>query len=262
MTSIHAVVVLLAGLVAGTINTVVGTGSLISFPALLAVGVPPVVANASNTTGLVVGGLSATLGYRRELAGQAPRLRPLVAASLAGGVIGAVLLLVLPAAAFEAVVPVLVLTATGLMAAQPTLARWLRARSDRRAAPARRRMPLLLTVLTGLLGVYGGYFGAGQGVILLALLALGIDDDLQVVNALKNAAVTAANLAAALVFLTVGHLNRAVGHLDWGVVALIGAGAAVGGQLGARIGRRLPSGVLRGLVVALGLVVAAHLAMR
>jgi uncharacterized membrane protein YfcA len=249
------VVVFLAGLAAGTINTVVGTGSLVSFPALLAVGVPPVVANASNTTGLVAGGLSATLGYRRELTGQAPRLRRLVGVSLAGGVTGAGLLLVLPAAAFEAVVPVLVLTASGLMAVQPALARWLRARSDGHPTGGRRRTPPVLNGLTGLLGVYGGYFGAGHGVILLVLLALGIDEDLQVVNALKNAAVTAANLAAALVFI-------AIGHLDWPVVVLIGAGAAVGGQVGARIGRRLPTRVLRGLVVALGLLVAAHLATR
>jgi uncharacterized membrane protein YfcA len=255
VTVIHLVVVFLAGLVAGTINTVVGTGSLVSFPALLAVGVPPVVANASNSTGLVAGGVSAVLGYRRELAGQGARLCRLVAASLAGGVTGAGLLLVLPASAFEAVVPVLVLTAAAVMAAQPVLARWLRARSDRRPGRGRRRMPRVLTALTGLLGVYGGYFGAGHGVILLALLALGVDEDLQVVNALKNAAVTAANLAAAVVFI-------AVGRLDWAVVVAIAAGAAVGGQLGARVGRRLPAGVLRGLVVALGLAVAAHLAMR
>jgi uncharacterized membrane protein YfcA len=249
------VVVFIAGQAAGTINTVVGTGSLVSFPALLAVGVPPVVANSSNTTGLVFGGLSATLGYRRELTGQAPRLGWLVAASLVGGVTGAGLLLVLPASAFEAVVSVLLLSASGLMAVQPVLARWLRARSARRPVAGRHRMPPVLTVLTGLLGVYGGYFGAGHGVILLVLLALGIEEDLQVVNALKNAAVTAANLAAAVVFVTVG-------HLDWPVVMLIGAGAAIGGQLGARVGRRLPAPVLRGLVVTLGLAIAAHLALR
>jgi uncharacterized membrane protein YfcA len=249
------VVVFFAGLAAGTINTVVGTGSLVSFPALLAVGVPPVVANASNTTGLVFGGVSATLGYRRELTGQAPRLRRLLGASLVGGVAGAGLLLVLPASAFEAVVPVLVLSASALMAVQPALARWLRARAARRPATGRRRMPRVLTVSTGLLGVYGGYFGAGHGVILLALLALGIEEDMQVVNALKNAAVAAANLAAALFFVVVG-------HLDWRVIVLIGAGAAVGGQLGARVGRRLPTPVLRGLVVGLGVLVAAHLALR
>jgi uncharacterized membrane protein YfcA len=215
----------------------------------------PVVASASNTTGLVAAGLSGTLGYRRELAGQGPRLRWLLGASLVGGVIGAGLLLVLPAAAFQAVVPVLVLSGCALMAAQPVLSRLLRARSESRPATGRRRTPPVLTALTGLLGVYGGYFGAGHGVILIALLGLGVDEDLQVANALKNATVTAANVAAAVVFV-------AVGHLDWPVVALIGAGAAIGGQLGARTGRRLPAPVLRGLVVALGLVVAVHLVLR
>jgi uncharacterized membrane protein YfcA len=249
------VVVFLAGLAAGTINTVVGTGSLVSFPTLLAVGVPPLVANASNSTGLVPGGLSALFGYRRELAGQGPRLRRLVGASLVGGVTGAGLLLVLPASAFETVVPVLVLSASGLMAAQPVLSRWLRARSAGRPATGDRRMPPVLTTLTGLVGVYGGYFGAGQGIIVVTLLALGIDEDLQVVNALKNAAVTGANVTAAVFFI-------AFGRLDWPVVVLIGAGAAIGGQLGARVARRLSAGLLRGLMVALGLVVATHLALR
>jgi uncharacterized membrane protein YfcA len=249
------VVVFVAGLAAGTINTVVGTGSLVSFPALLAVGVPPLVANASNTTGLVTGGLSATLGYRRELAGQGSRLRRLLTVSLVGGAAGAGLLLVLPASAFEAVVPVLVLSAAGLMAVQPAVSRWLRKRSARRSTTGSRRVPRVLTGLTGLLAVYGGYFGAGHGVILLTMLALGVEEDLQVVNALKNAAVTAANVAASVVFV-------ATAHLDWSAVVLIGAGAAIGGQLGARIGRRLPAPVLRGLVVALGLIVAARLALR
>lgn len=251
---------LLAGAAAGTINTVVGTGSLVSFPTLLALGVPPVVANASNTTGLVPGGLSGTLGYRRELAGQRRRLRPLLAASLLGGAVGACLLLTLPASAFEAVVPALVLLASVLVAVQPTLSRRLRARATTRpgsgdatvAAPAPSRP---LTGAAGLLAVYGGYFGAGQGVILIALLALGAEEDLQVVNALKNAAVTAANTAAALVF-------TAVADLDWAIVALIALGSVLGGQLGARVGRRLPAPALRALVVALGVLVAIRLALR
>ena len=250
--------VLLAGVAAGTVNTVVGTGSLITFPTLLALGVPPVVANASNTTGLVAGGLSGTLGYRRELAGRSRTLRPLLAASLLGGVVGAGLLLVLPAAAFEAVVPALVLLAAVLVAVQPLVARRLRARSGQRAgsggaAPGAPTAPA--TGAAGLLAVYGGYFGAGHGVLLLALLGLAVEEDLQVANALKNAAVTAANAAAALVF-------AAVAELDPTVVLLIALGSVVGGQLGARVGRRLPAPVLRGVVVALGLVVAVRLAVR
>lgn len=249
--------VLLAGAAAGTINTVVGTGSLVSFPTLLALGVPPVVANASNTTGLVAGGMSGTFGYRRELAGQGRRLRPLLLASLAGGVLGAGLLLVLPASAFRAVVPALVLLASVLVAVQPVLSRRLRARAARRSAGAEalpRTAAPAVTGAAGLLGVYGGYFGAGQGVMLIALLGLGTGEDLQVVNALKNAAVTAANLAAAAVFVTVA-------DPDWAVVALIAAGSVLGGQAGARVGRRLPAPVLRILVVALGVTVAVRLVL-
>ena len=252
--------VLLAGAAAGAINTVVGTGSLISFPTLLALGVPPVVANASNTTGLVAGGLSGTLGYRRELAGQGRRLRPLLAVSLLGGAVGAGLLLFLPASAFEAVVPALVLLASVLVGVQPTVSRRLRARARARAGAAARTVrprvgaPPLLIGAAGLLAVYGGYFGAGQGVILIALLALGLDEDLQPVNALKNAAVTTSNAAAAVVFVILA-------DLDWAVVALVALGSVLGGQVGARFGRRLPAPVLRVLVVALGLFVAARLAL-
>jgi uncharacterized protein len=248
--------VVLAGGAAGTVNTVVGTGSLISFPTLLALGVPPVVANASNTTGLAPGGLSGTFGYRRQLGAQTA-LAPLVVASFVGGAVGAWLLLVLPRSAFDSVVPALVLLGALLVAVQPALSRRLRARAashpGERDHGARICGPLI--VATGLLGVYGGYFGAGQGVILVALLGLGGHDDLQTVNALKNAAVTAANCAAAVVFV-------AVGDLDWTVVGLIAAGSVLGGQVGARVARRLPTRVLRALVVIVALVVGVRLAMR
>lgn len=248
--------VLLAGVAAGTINTVVGTGSLVTFPTLLAIGVPPVVANASNTTGLVPGGLSGTFGYRRELTGRRRTLRPLLVASLLGGVVGAGLLLVLPAEAFEAVVPALVLLAAVLVAVQPLVARRLRDRSQRRGGAGGGAAPAAAVPgAAGLLAVYGGYFGAGHGVLLIALLGLAVEEDLQVVNALKNAAVTAANAAAALVFV-------AVAELDWAAVLLIALGSVVGGQVGARVGRRLPAPVLRGIVVALGLLVAVRLAVR
>ena len=249
-------VVLLAGAAAGTINTVVGTGSLVSFPTLLALGVPPVVANASNTTGLVPGGISGTLGYRRELTGQGRRLRPL----LVVGVFGATLLLVLPASAFEAIVPVLVLLASVLVAVQPALSRRLRARAQQRAArdsnggtaEGRRTTHPVLTAAAGLLAVHGGCFGAGYGVMLIVLLGLGVEEDPQAVNALKNATVTAANTAAALVFV-------AVAALDWTVVLLIALGSVLGGQIGARLGRRLLAPALRAVVVALAPLVAVRL---
>jgi uncharacterized protein len=263
VTAVHAVAVLLAGVAAGACNAVVGAGSLITFPTLLAVGVPPVVANVSNTTGLVPGGASGTFGYRRELAGQAPRAVRLVAASMVGAVVGAVLLLVLPAAAFQAITPVLVLLGAVLVAVQPLVTRAFRARAARRAAAvsaARVRaaagavppLPRPLTALAGLLGVYGGYFGAGQGVILIALVGLGVDADLQVINAMKNLAVTAGNFAAAVVFLFVAPVN-------WLAVLLIAVGALVGGYGGARVGRRLPAGVLRAAVVTMGLAVGLRL---
>jgi uncharacterized protein len=248
--------VVLAGGVAGTINTVVGTGSLISFPTLLALGVPPVVANASNTTGLVPGGLSGMLGYRRELVAQRARLAPLLVASLAGGAVGAGLLLTLPRSAFDAVVPALVLLGSLLVALQPAVGRRLRARAARNGATGERDPAVSRPVIgaTALLGVYGGYFGAGQGVILIALLGLAGRTDLQAVNALKNAAVTAANCAAAVVFV-------GVADLDWTVVALIAAGSVLGGQIGARVARRLPAPLLRALVVAVGLVVGVRLGL-
>jgi uncharacterized protein len=250
------VAVVLAGGVAGTINTVVGTGSLISFPTLLALGVPPVVANASNTTGLVPGGLSGTLGYRRELEAQRARLVPVLVASLAGGAVGAGLLLTLPGSAFDAIVPALVLLGSLLVALQPALARRLRVRARSDAGAGERSHAASGPVIgaTALLGVYGGYFGAGQGVILIALLGLAGEADLQAVNALKNAAVTAANCAAAVVFV-------GVADLDWTVVALIAAGSVLGGRMGARIARRLPARVLRAAVVTVGLVVGVRLAL-
>jgi uncharacterized membrane protein YfcA len=250
MEAADAVAVIVAGGVAGTINTVVGTGSLISFPTLLALGVPPVVANASNTTGLVPGGLSGTLGYRRELEAQRARLAPVLLASLAGGAAGAGLLLTLPGSAFAAVVPALVLLGSVLVALQPALARRLR---DRPGRGSTARGPVIGA--TALLGVYGGYFGAGQGVILIALLGIGGEADLQAANALKNAAVTAANCAAAVVFV-------GVADLDWTIVALVAAGSVLGGRVGARIARRLPARALRVVVVAVGLVVGVRLALR
>jgi uncharacterized membrane protein YfcA len=250
-----ALAVTLAGGAAGTINTVVGTGSLISFPTLLALGVSPVVANASNTTGLVPGGLSGTFGYRRELEAQRARLVPLLIASLTGGAVGAALLLKLPGSAFDAVVPALVLLGSLLVALQPALARHVRASAARDPGDRDRTASRPVIGATALLGVYGGYFGAGQGVILIALLGMSGRADLQAVNALKNAAVTAANCAAAVVFV-------GVADLDWTVVALIAAGSVVGGQIGVRVARHLPGWVLRALVVTVGLVVSVRLATR
>ncbi|MFE0106079.1 sulfite exporter TauE/SafE family protein [Streptomyces sp. NPDC059009] len=236
-----------AGIAAGGINAVVGSGTLITFPTLLAFGFPPVLANVSNNIGLVPGVLSAAYGYRREMKGQARRLVRFGAASLVGGLIGAVLLLLLPADAFQAVVPVLILTACVLVLLQPRLNRWLKGResTSRRVDGG---VPLWLGVLAT--GVYGGYFGAAQGVLLMGLFGAFLLDDLQRLNAAKNVLAAIVNGVAAIVFISVT-------HVDWAAAAVIAAGSTVGGLLGARLGRKLPPLVLRGFIVVVGVTASA-----
>ena len=239
--------VVAAGLCAGAVNTIVGSGSLITFPTLLAVGLPPVLANVTNTVGLVPGSLSGVVGYRRELHGQLGRAVRLSMAGLAGGVIGAVLLLALPSTTFEKVIPFLILAAVGLTLAQPRMARLAAARDGAR----RNESPLLLAGVFAT-GVYGGYFGAAQGVILLGLLGVFLDDHLQRLNAVKNVITVVVNGAAAVIFI-------AVHPIRWSAAGLIAAGAVAGGQLGAAVGRKLSPALLRGAVVIVGTVVAIKL---
>jgi uncharacterized membrane protein YfcA len=241
--------ILLAGVAAGTINTVVGSGTLITFPTLLAFGVPPVTANVSNTVGLVPGSVSGAIGYRRELEGQRSRVLRLGVASFIGGLAGGLLLLRLPAGAFEAIVPALILLGVVLVVFQPRISAWVARRHD-----AAGGMPhhgawwvwpgVLLT------GVYGGYFGAAQGVLLMAIMGIGLDDTLQRLNAVKNVLAAIVNAVAGLLFI-------AVAHVDWRIVALIGVGSVIGGQVGATVGRRLPPLVLRGVIVVVGVVALA-----
>ncbi len=239
--------VLLAGMAAGTINTVVGSGTLITFPTLLAMGVPAVTANVSNTLGLVPGSLSGAIGYRRELAGQRARLLRLGSASVLGGISGAVLLLTLPAAAFRAIVPVLIGLGCLLVVVQPAVSRRVAARAEARGVERPEHGALWVWVLVYVTGVYGGYFGAAQGVLLMAVLGVGLTETMQRNNATKNVLALLVNLVAALVFVF-----RA--HMDWQVVALIAVGSVVGGQIGATVGRRLPSWALRALIVVVGVV--------
>lgn len=240
--------VFVAGIAAGGINTIVGSGTLITFPVLLAVGLPPVTANVSNTMGLVPGSLSGAIGYRRELAGQRRRIAILSTASGLGAVIGAILLLTLPAGAFQAIVPTLIVIALVLVVFQPTLSRRMAARTG---GPGTSVTPLLWLGV-GLAGVYGGYFGAAQGVLLLALMGLLLADSLQRINAGKNVLALLVNLVAAVVFVFTA-------HIDWAAAGLIAAGAIIGGFLGARVGRRLPPTVLRAVIVVVGLVAIAKL---
>jgi hypothetical protein len=248
---LQALAVAAAGIVAGVLNTVVGSGTLITFPVLLGVGLPPLTANVSNGLGLVPGSLLGAIGYRDELAGQAQRVRKLGVASTIGAVIGAVLLLVLPADAFSAVVPILIVIALVLVVLQPWLARRLAAkRADGTDAAPKDGWLLFLGVFAT--GMYGGYFGAAQGVLLLGLMGVVLTESLQRINAIKNVLAMLANLASGVVFIFVAHIS-------WLAVVLIAAGSAVGGVIGARVGRKLPPVALRGLIVVIGIAALAKL---
>jgi uncharacterized membrane protein YfcA len=255
----EALAILAVGLAAGTINTIVGSGSLITFPTLLAFGYSPVVANISNTVGLVPGSLSGAYGYRRELVGQRSRLIFLGIASAAGGVTGGVLLLVLPGSVFRGVVPVLILVACALVAAQPRLSAVLAKRraATEAAPPVNGGAALFATVF--LTGVYGGYFGAAQGVILIALMGIFINDDLQRLNAAKNVLAALVNGIAAVLFIVASATRLTSAHVAWSAAGLLAVGATVGGQVGARVGRRLPAPLLRGIIVVVGTAVAIRL---
>jgi uncharacterized membrane protein YfcA len=237
-----------AGMAAGAINTLVGSGSLITFPVLLAFGYAPVTANVSNTVGLVPGAVAGAIGYHRELTGQRTRVWRFGAASLLGGITGAVLLLVLPASAFRAIVPVFIGIALVSIVLQPRLDRLV---AERRPAPEADGTGLP-RVLVYLAGVYGGYFSAAQGILLLAILGPALPDDLQRVNALKNVLAAIVNVVAALVFVLVA-------HVAWGPAALIAAGSVVGAQLAAHYGRLLSPDALRAVIVAVGIAAIVQL---
>ncbi|MFJ9696275.1 sulfite exporter TauE/SafE family protein [Kitasatospora sp. NPDC101183] len=249
MTLWEAVAVLVAGVGAGMINVIVGSGTLITFPVLLAVGIPPVTANVSNSFGLVPGSLSGVIGYRRELVGQGRRLLRLGIATTLGSLVGAVLLTKLPKGAFDAIVPALILLALVLVVIQPRVAK---------AVAARRRSDgdpdggWVLTVGIFLTGIYGGYFGAAQGVLMLALMGMLLQEDLQRINGVKNALAMIVNGVAALFFLFTATVN-------WTAAGLIAVGSLVGGLLGAKIGRKLSPVVLRGVIVVVGLVAVTKL---
>lgn len=247
---IQALAIFAAGAAAGTINTLVGSGTLITFPTLLAFGYAPVTANISNNIGLVPGGISGSFGYREELRGQGRRISALGPMSLLGSITGAVLLLVLPEQAFATIVPVLLGISLVLVVVQPWVQRRLQDRRDRAGgSEPGRGHGILLAASTYGAGVYGGYFGAAQGVLLIGLLGMLLPEPLQRLNALKNVLSLIVNSVAAVTFAML-----AFGRIDWSVVGLIAAGSLLGGFLGAGVGRRLPSAVLRGLIVVVGVV--------
>lgn len=248
MSVLAALGILVAGMAAGTINTVVGSGTLITFPVLVFLGYPPVVANVSNTVGLVAGGVTAVHGYRSELRGAGRTLRRLAPASLAGGIVGAVLLLVLPPAAFQAIVPVLIAMGLILVVLGPRLQRRAVERHEAGIPPAAWHG----AALTGgvlVAGIYGGYFGAAQGVILMGLMSALSTEPIQRLNGYKNVLATVVNAVAAVTFMVV-----AWGRIDWLAALLVGLGAFVGGVIGSRVGRRLPPLGLRAVIIVVGLV--------
>ncbi|MGN9843754.1 sulfite exporter TauE/SafE family protein [Nonomuraea sp. H19] len=243
MTGWELAVICAAGAVAGAINAVVGSGSLITFPTLVAIGIDPVIANVSNTIGLVPGSFTAAYGYRTELQGQRERLLRLGLASATGALIGGILLLFLDPDVFEVVVVALIAVACVLVVVQPRLNRWLAERREH--AHPHGGAALWAGVLAA--GIYGGYFGAAQGVLLIGLLGSFLDDHLQRVNAAKNVLALVVNAVAAVLFVMVA-------DVDWPAVAAVAAGAMAGGFLGAKLGRRIPAPVLRGVIVCVGVV--------
>jgi uncharacterized protein len=242
-----------AGAAAGLINTVVGSGTLITFPTLLALGVPPVTANVSNTVGLVPGSLSGAWATRQGLSGQRQRVLWLGTASLLGGISGALLLLWLPSAAFDAIVPVLIGIGCLLVILQPSISRRLAIRRMRLGADSGSvHGPILLWLATALVGVYGGYFGAAQGVLLIAILGIGLSEPLARVNAIKNVLALITNAIAGVVFVFVS-------EVDWPAAIAIAVGSVFGAQVGGRVGRKLPATIYRVIIVVVGIAAIVSL---
>jgi len=247
---LSSILVFFAGLWAGTINAVVGSGTLVTFPVLIALGITPVVASMSNAMGLVAGTAAGAWGYRRELAGRGRQLLKLLPASLLGGITGAWLLLHLPEKVFHYVAPVLLVLALLMVMFQPKLQSWVRNREENPEHAVRDRSHgVLLVVLVYLAGVYGGYFVAAQGILLVGILGVFLSGTMQNANAMKNILVLGVNMVAAI-----SYLLFAFDRINWLVVLLIAVSSTIGGLAGARVGRKLSPKVLRGVIFTLGIV--------
>ena len=248
----HIVLILLAGFGAGVINALVGSGTLITFPTLVALGYPPVTSTMSNAIGLVAGSASGTWGYRAELGGQWDRLRWQIPASLTGAVLGAFLLLHLPEKVFVEIVPVLLVLALVLVVTGPRIQSWARRRAEEAGRSAEQITPARMAVLvigTFAVGVYGGYFTAAQGILMVGIMGALLPESVQRMNAAKNLLTLLVNVVAA-----VGYTLVAFDRISWPVAGLIAAGSLVGGTLGARYGRRLSPNALRATIVVVGLI--------
>lgn len=246
------VLIALAGLGAGAINTIVGSGTLITFPTLVTLGFPPVTATMSNAIGLVAGGVSGTWGYRRELGGQGQRLAWQLPASFVGAGLGAWLLLHLPETVFERVVPVLLVAALALVVVGPRIQEYARRRAEmagRSADHVSAARMAALVVATFAVGVYGGYFTAAQGIMLLAAMGALLPEDIQRMNAAKNLLSLVVNVVAAVAYMVVAY-----DRISWPAAGLIAVGSLIGGFLGAHYGRRLSPNVLRAVIVVVGMV--------
>ncbi|MBK1784323.1 sulfite exporter TauE/SafE family protein [Prauserella cavernicola] len=256
----HAVLIALAGVWAGMINTVVGSGTLVTFPVLVAFGYSPVTATTSNAIGLVPGTIAGAVGYRKELRGQFRRLLTFVPASAVGAICGSILLLSLPPDAFETIVPVLVGLAVVLVIVQPRVSGWVLRRREAKqergdaSEPVKQGSVLLITLIF-LVGIYGGYFTAAQGVMLMAIMGMLMTEPIQRLNGIKN-------VLSAVVNVVAGTVYAFVAPISWPVVALLAGGSVLGGWLGALVGRRLSPTVLRGVIVVVGVAAIIQLVLR
>lgn len=244
----HYLLIFVAAIAGGAVNALAGGGTLITFPVLTAVGLPAVAANITNTVALCPGYLGGTLSQKQDLKGQGRRLCLLLPAAVVGGLVGGVLLLLTEKGLFRALVPYLILLAAALLAVQPMVRAWLKRRAE--AAGSRPGSELRTLLPVGLATVYGGYFGAGLGVIVLAVLGLTVDDSLTRLNALKQAVSLATNVAAAVFFLFSG-------QVVWPAALVMCVGALGGGALGGRLASRVKPDLLRHMVVGIGVIVAA-----
>jgi uncharacterized membrane protein YfcA len=249
---VEILLITLAGVGAGAINAVVGSGTLITFPTLVTLGYPPVTATMSNAIGLVAGGVSGTWGYRRELRGQWRRLSWQVPGSLFGAAVGAWLLLHLPEKVFTQVVPVLLIAALVLVVIGPKIQAWARRRAEesgRSVDHVSAGRMVALVAGTFAVGIYGGYFTAAQGILLIAVMGALLPESMQRMNAAKNLLSLIVNVVAAVAYTLV-----AFDRISWAAAGLIALGSLVGGFLGAHYGRRLSPNALRAVIVVVGLI--------
>lgn len=253
MTWWHGLIILAAGSWAGAINAAVGSGTLVTFPVLVALGYSPITATTSNAIGLAPGTISGAIGYRRELIGYWPKVIRCAVASFFGAICGTILLLSLPKGAFETIVPALVGLAVVLVIVQPRLSRWIAARREKNGTEHQGGSLLIFFVF--LIGVYGGYFTAAQGVMLIAVMGIMLSEPLQRLTGVKNVLTAVVNVVAGVIYAFTAPVS-------WPVVALLAVGSTLGGQLGATIGRRLSPTVLRGVIVVVGIAAMVQLIVK